>query len=98
MNSIKFHQSYSYTDTKMGIKVEFNLSVVGNRLVGVHKSSHPKFPTVTSIFEGLIPTKMIEREIELKKDERKNRIKDLVFGGKICVTETNDMYMEVPMN
>ena len=98
MNSCKFHQSYTYTDSKMGIKVEFNLSVVNNTLVGVHKSSHPKFPTVTTTFEGMIPNKMIEREIELKRDERKNRIKDLTFGRKICVTDTSDRCVEVPMN
>jgi len=97
MNSCKFHQSYSYT-TDFGSKIEFSLSVKGDRLVGVQKTTHPQFPTINSTFDGLIPSKMIELEIELKKSERKNKIKDLVFGGKICVTETNEKCMEVQMN
>jgi hypothetical protein len=94
----KFHQSYKYTDTKMGMVIEFNISVVHNRVIGKMKTSHPKYPTVTTVFDGLEPKGMKEIEDGLLEMEKQNLIKGLSFGREMCVTEVNNKCIEIPIN
>jgi hypothetical protein len=82
----------------MGATVEMNISIINGNVVGKLKVSHPIFPIVTSLFNGLKPTEMNTLENRLKEDQSKNNIRDLVFGKEMCVSDVNDKCVEVSIN
>lgn len=94
----KFHQSYKYQDTSMGIMVEFTIKIINEKVVGMFKTSHQKFPPVTIMMDGMEPTGLNEIEEQLRKDLEMKKIKDLSFGRQMCVSEINNKCVEIGQN
>lgn len=80
---VKFYRVMRYTDPTGMFKVEMELGLMGNEIMGKLTNECEDFPKITTIMGPFDPKRIEELQNQLRDDEKKGDISNLEFEDEV---------------